>query len=90
MALVKLDALYAVAQFALDIDGNLPSVNDRGYVELKDARHPLLVMSKGKGATVPLDIKLGREFDTLVITGPNTGGKTVVLKTLGLLVLMAQ
>jgi DNA mismatch repair protein MutS2 len=90
LALVKLDALYAVAQFALDIDGNLPSVNDRGYVELKDARHPLLVMSKGKGATVPLDIKLGREFDTLVITGPNTGGKTVVLKTLGLLVLMAQ
>ena len=90
LALVKLDALYAVSQFALDIDGNLPSVNDRGYVELKDARHPLLVMSKGKGATVPLDIKLGREFDTLVITGPNTGGKTVVLKTLGLLVLMAQ
>ena len=53
MALVKLDALYAVAQFALDIDGNLPSVNDRGYVELKDARHPLLVMSKGQGRDRP-------------------------------------
>jgi DNA mismatch repair protein MutS2 len=90
IALVKLDALYAVAQFALDIDGNMPSVNDRGYVELRDARHPLLLMSKGQQATVPLDIKLGREFDTLVITGPNTGGKTVVLKTLGLLTLMAQ
>ncbi|MHB8173261.1 MAG: endonuclease MutS2 [Nitrospirota bacterium] len=90
LALVKLDALYAVASFALETGGNLPRVDDRGYIELKDARHPLLIMSKGMESAVPLDIRLGRDFDTLVITGPNTGGKTVVLKTVGLLVLMAQ
>ncbi len=90
LALVKLDALYAVASFALDTGSNLPSVNDKGYIELKDARHPLLITSKGQENTVPLDIRLGQEFDTLVITGPNTGGKTVILKTVGLLTLMAQ
>ncbi len=90
LALVKLDALYAIASFAIETGGNLPSVNDKGYMDLKDARHPLLIMSKGMENTVPLDMRLGRDFDTLVITGPNTGGKTVVLKTVGLLVLMAQ
>ncbi len=90
LALVKLDALYAVASFAIETGGNLPSVNDKGCIELKDARHPLLIMSKGMENTVPLDMRLGRDFDTLVITGPNTGGKTVVLKTVGLLTLMAQ
>ncbi len=90
LALVKLDALHAAASFAIEAGGNLPSVNDRGQIELKDARHPLLIMSKGMENAVPLDIRLGRDFDTLVITGPNTGGKTVVLKTVGLLTLMAQ
>lgn len=82
----ELDYIFARAHYALRYDCYRPILNDRGYINLEKARHPLLDQSK----TVPVDITLGGDFDTLVVTGPNTGGKTVVLKTAGLLTLMAQ
>ena len=84
--LVTLDILFAKGKYADDLDGVLPAVNEKGILFLKNARHPLLE----KKTAVPITVDLGRSFDTLVITGPNTGGKTVTLKTMGLLVLMAQ
>ena len=82
----ELDLIFAKAKLALKTDSYRPVLSDDGYIDLKKARHPLLDSS----SVVPTDIRLGKEFDTLVITGPNTGGKTVVLKTLGLFTLMAQ
>lgn len=84
-ALAHLDLALARARFAASLGASRPSLNGEGRLALKGARHPLL----GRGA-VPIDIRLGGEFDTLVISGPNTGGKTVALKTVGLLTLMAQ
>ena len=84
--ITELDLIFAKAKFALKYDAYRPVLSEDGYINLEKARHPLLDPS----TVVPTDIRLGKEFDTLVITGPNTGGKTVVLKTLGLLTLMAQ
>lgn len=84
--LSKLDIVFAKAKYALEINAMKPRVNDKGIVNLRKARHPLIDAKN----VVPIDIYLGEEFDTLVITGPNTGGKTVSLKTIGLLSLMAQ
>lgn len=84
--LSEIDLIFARAKFSLRYDSYRPTLNDRGYVNIEKARHPLL----DPKTVVPTDIRLGGDFDTLVITGPNTGGKTVVLKTLGLLTLMAQ
>ncbi len=84
--IADLDLIFAKAKFALKHDAFRPILNDEGYINLEKARHPMLDPAK----VVPTDIYLGKEFDTLVITGPNTGGKTVVLKTLGLMTLMAQ
>ena len=67
-----------------------PKIDDQQRVKLKQARHPLLERTLGREKVVPVDIELGSGFTCLVITGPNTGGKTVALKTLGLLALMAQ
>ncbi len=82
----ELDLCFARARFSLEYDCYRPILNDRGIINLQRARHPLL----DPKTVVPTDIYLGRDFDTLVVTGPNTGGKTVVLKTIGLLTLMAQ
>lgn len=83
--LYELDFLFAKAKLSLLQNGVEPVLNDEGIVNIQKGRHPLLAPEK----VVPVDIYLGEEFDTLVITGPNTGGKTVSLKTLGLLSLMA-
>ena len=84
--LVRLDLIFARGQLSYRMNGSRPEIRRNGSVVLRRARHPLL----DSGRAVPIDIELGQKFDTLVITGPNTGGKTVSLKTLGLLTLMAQ
>ena len=82
----KLDMIFAKALFAEDLDAVEPEFSADRVIDLKNARHPLLDRKR----VVPISIRLGREFDLLVITGPNTGGKTVSLKTTGLLTLMGQ
>ena len=84
--LANLNLIFAKANLAYSMKATMPVMNDRGIVDIKQARHPLI----NKDKVVPVDITLGKSFDTLVITGPNTGGKTVTLKTLGLLSLMAM
>ena len=84
--LVRLDLIFARGQLSYRMNGSRPEIRRNGSVVLRRARHPLL----DSGRAVPIDIELGQKFDTLVITCPNTGGKTVSLKTLGLLTLMAQ
>ncbi len=83
---VQLDLIFAKAQVAYKMKAVVPQVGEDGKIVLHSARHPLIAKEK----VVPTDITLGVDFDTLIITGPNTGGKTVALKTIGLLTLMAM
>lgn len=81
---MSLDLIFAKAKLSYDYEGMEPEISERAVV-LRKTRHPLLP----KDTAVPIDLELGGEFDTLVITGPNTGGKTVALKTIGLMCVMA-
>ena len=84
--LVRLDVIFAKAKLAYRMRAWAPIMNDAGIIDLRKARHPLIDSQK----VVPISARLGGDFDTMIITGPNTGGKTVTLKTVGLLTLMAQ
>lgn len=84
--LAKLDFVFAKAALSRHYKCSEPKFNTQGYINIKDGRHPLLDPSK----VVPINIHLGKEFDLLIVTGPNTGGKTVSLKTVGLFTLMGQ
>ena len=84
--LVRLDVIFAKARLGYRMHAWAPIMNDKGIVELRNARHPLI----DSKTVVPISLRLGTDFDTMIITGPNTGGKTVTLKTIGLLTLMAE
>jgi DNA mismatch repair protein MutS2 len=98
--LAQFDLTFAKAQFSLDYQMSPPAINPEPSMNLRHARHPLLVncvsiqkacsASEAINQVVPIDVRLGEDFDLLLVTGPNTGGKTVMLKTIGLLTLMAQ
>ena len=84
--MAHLDFVFAKGSLGIEMNGIKPDVNLDGIIDLKSARHPLIDKKK----VVPINIYLGEDYNTLVITGPNTGGKTVTLKTLGLMTVMAQ
>lgn len=83
--IANIDLIFAKANFGIDSFGIIPILNNNKYIELYKAKHPLI----DKDKVVPIDISLGKDYVSLLITGPNTGGKTVALKTVGLLLLMA-
>lgn len=84
--ITELAFYFATATLAINMRAEMPNITDKRMLDLKRARHPLIARDK----VVPIDIAIGEEFDTLIITGPNTGGKTVTLKTMGLFALMTQ
>ena len=84
--MTQLDFIFAKARLAMDMNATRPVFNKDHYIRIRGGRHPLL----DKKTVVPIDIHLGKDFDLLIVTGPNTGGKTVSLKTVGLFTLMGQ
>lgn len=84
--LVELDFDFSKAKFSIDYKCTNPHINDKHIINIKKGRHPLI----DKGKVVPIDLWIGERFDSLIVTGPNTGGKTVTLKTVGLFTLMTQ
>ncbi len=84
--LIQLDVIFAKAKLGYRMRAWAPIMNDKGIIDLRKARHPLI----DPKTVVPVSLHLGKDFDTMIITGPNTGGKTVTLKTMGLLTLMAE
>lgn len=84
--ITALDVIFARAAYAISTHSTEPILNQRGYIDIKKGRHPLISKEK----VVPVSVKLGKEYNILLITGPNTGGKTVSLKLVGLFVLMAE
>lgn len=84
--LIRLDFIFAKGKFSVKQKAVEPKINDKGFLNIRGGRHPLIDPKK----VVPINIALGKHYDTLIITGPNTGGKTVTLKTVGLFLLMAQ
>lgn len=89
-ALIHLDFVQAKARFAKLLDCSRPALNESNAIDIVQGRHPLLALRKGGAGVVPLNLKMGGDIKTLVITGPNAGGKTVTLKTVGLFALMTQ
>ncbi len=83
---VSFDVLFSKVKYAVSIKAKRPILNQNGVIDIQNARHPLINPKK----VVPISVKLGKDFDVVVVTGPNTGGKTVTLKTVGLLTLMAM
>lgn len=84
--LIQLDVIFAKAKLAMGMNAWAPVMNEQGKIDLRNARHPLI----DSNSAVPISVRIGSDFDTMIITGPNTGGKTVTLKTVGLLTLMAE
>lgn len=82
----ELDFIFSKARLARDMKATQPRMNDRGYLKLRKGRHPLIPAEN----VVPLDVELGNQYSSIIVTGPNTGGKTVTLKTIGLLSLMSM
>ncbi len=86
----ELDLIQAKGRLALKLDGAVPELTDGGSTRLLQARHPVLLLNHPREEVVPIDLELGGDYDVLLITGPNAGGKTVALKTIGLLTVMTQ
>lgn len=90
LILRELDLTYAKGRYSIDVKGNTPFIKDSGAVIIRQGYHPVLLLRHDRSFIVPLDFEVGGAYSTLLITGPNAGGKTVALKTLGLLTLMVQ
>ncbi len=88
--LSELDFLQAAAKYSIEIIGCAPLLNEKNYFNLIDGRHPVLLMKQPRAKVIPLTLELGKKFSTLIITGPNAGGKSVAIKAFGLLAIMVQ